>query len=186
MDDKQIIDLYWARSENAISKTAEKYDKYCYYIAFHILYNKEDSEECVNDTYLKAWDVMPPQRPDRLSAFLGKITHNLSLDRYRQYTAKKRGYGQTALVLDELEECVPTADNVENVVDDLALGEILNRFLGSLSTETRKVFMQRYWYLCFIKEIAADFRLSESKVKMTLLRSRNELKTLLEKEGIVL
>lgn len=186
MDDKQIVDLYWARSEDAITKTADKYGKYCHYIAFHILHNEEDSEECVNDTYMKAWDVMPPQRPGRLSVFLGKITRNLSLDRYRQYTAEKRGHGQAELAFDELEECVPASDNVEQVVDDLELAEILDRFLGSLSAETRKIFMRRYWYLCSIREIAADFRLSESKVKMALLRSRNELKALLEKEGIAL
>ena len=186
MDDKQIIELYWARSEDAITKTADKYGKYCHYIAFHILHNEEDSEECVNDAYMKAWDVMPPQRPRRLSTFLGKITRNLSLDRDRQYTAEKRGHGQAKLALDELEECVPASDNVEQVVDDIALAEILDRFLGSLPAETRKIFLRRYWYLCSIKEIATDFRISESKVKMALLRSRNELKTLLEKEGIVL
>ena len=186
MDDKQIVELYWARSENAITKTAEKYGKYCHYIAFHILHNEEDSEECVNDTYLKAWDAIPPQRPSKLSTFLGKITRNLSLDRYRQFTAEKRGCGQATLVLEELEECVPAADNVEQVVDDMVLTDILNNFLGSQPAETRKIFMRRYWYLCSIKEIAADFRMSESKVKMTLLRSRNELKTLLEKEGVVL
>lgn len=184
MDDKQILDLYWARSERAISETADKYGKYCHYIAYSILHNAEDSEECVNETYLKAWGSIPPGRPNRLSTFLGKITRNLSLNRYKQYTAEKRGGGQVALALDELQECVPSADRVEQIVDDLALAEILNRFLASLSVETRKIFMRRYWYLSSVKEIASDFSVSESKVKMALMRSRNELRNLLEREGI--
>ena len=186
MDDKQILDLYWARAENAISETADKYGKYCHFIAYSILRNEEDSEECVSDTYMKAWGSTPPQRPQKLSAFLGKITRNLSLDRLRRHTARKRGCGQAALVLEELQECVPAADNVEQIVDDLALTEALDRFLASLPADTRKVFMRRYWYLCSVKEIAADFGISESKVKMLLLRSRNKLKGLLEREGIEL
>jgi RNA polymerase sigma-70 factor (ECF subfamily) len=186
MDDQQIIDLYWARSENAISETAKKYGKYCHAIAYHILHNDEDSEECVNDTYLNAWEAMPPHRPHRLSAFLGKITRNLSLDRYKRLAAEKRGSGQVPLALNELLECVPTADSTEKVVDDLALTESLNRFLGTLSVDSRKIFLRRYWYLIPVKEIAADFSISESKVKMSLLRSRKELKQFLEKEGITL
>lgn len=186
MDDKQILDLYWARSERAISETADKYGRYCHYIACNILHNAEDSEECVNETWLKAWGTIPPKRPNRLSVFLGKITRNLSLNRYKKYTAEKRGGGQTALALEELQECIPASDRVEQIVDDLVLTEALNRFLASLSAETRKIFMRRYWYLSSVKEIAAEFGMGESKVKMALLRSRNELKNLLEKEGIVL
>lgn len=186
MDDKQILDLYWARSERAISETADKYGRYCHYIAYNILHSAEDSEECVNETWLKAWRAMPPKRPDRLSVFLGKITRNLSLNRYRQYNAEKRGGGQTALALEELQECIPAAGSVEQIVDDLALTEVLNRFLASLPGERRKIFMRRYWYLSSVKEIAEDFGVGESKVKMALLRSRNELKNQLEKEGIVL
>lgn len=186
MDDKPILDLYWARSENAISETANKYGRYCHYIAFNILGSNEDSEECVNDTYLKAWETIPPRRPDRLSAFLGKITRNLSLDRYKYYTANKRGHGQVSVVLDELLECVPQIGSEERMVDDLVLTEALNRFLASLQAEARNIFMRRYWYLSSVKEIAADFHISESKVKMSLSRSLNKLKTLLEKEGIIL
>lgn len=186
MEDNQIIDLYWARSENAITETADKYGKYCHYIAFNILHNTEDSEECVNDTYMKAWGVMPPQRPNRLSTFLGKITRNLSLDKYKRYTTEKRGFGQTALALEELEESLSSPDNVEQIVDGMALTELLNIFLADLSPEARKIFMRRYWYFSSIKEIVADYKISESKVKMSLLRSRNELKYFLEKEGIVL
>jgi RNA polymerase sigma-70 factor (ECF subfamily) len=186
MDDQQIIDLYWARSENAISETAEKYGKYCHTIAYHILHNDEDSEECVNDTYLRAWEAMPPQRPHRLSAFLGKITRNLSLDRYKRLAAEKRGSGQVPLALDELLDCVPTGDSAEKTADDLALTESLNRFLGTLSVDARRIFLRRYWYLTPVKEIAAEASISESKVKMSLLRSRKELKKFLEKEGIAL
>ena len=186
MDDNQIIDLYWARSENAISETADKYGKYCHYIAYNILFNDEDSEECVNDTYLKAWGVIPPQRPNRLSTFLGKITRNLALDRYKYNSREKRGNGQMPLVLDEIAECVSAADNTEHIIDDMVLLDCFNRFLAALPTETCNIFMRRYWFLSSIKEIAADFSISESKVKMTLLRARNELKQLLMKEGIEL
>lgn len=162
MDDKQILDLYWERSEAAISETSKKYGKYCRYIAFNILHNDEDSEECVNDTYLRAWNSIPPNRPSVLKTFLGKITRNLSLDRYELLNAKKRNGGQMPLVFED----------------------ILNRFLSSLSLEQRKIFMRRYWYLSPIKEIATEYGMSESKIKMSLFRSRNELKKLLEKEGI--
>lgn len=110
MEDRQIVDLYWARSENAISETERKYGRYCYYIAYNILHNNEDSEECVNDTYLNAWKAMPNQRPSKLSTFLGKITRNLSLNRWELYNAEKRGSGQIPLALDELHECIPTSN----------------------------------------------------------------------------
>ncbi len=184
MEDSQIVELYWARSERAIPETADKYGRYCFSIAFNVLHNREDCEECVNDTYLHAWNAMPEQRPNKLSAFLGRITRNLALNRLETYTAEKRGAGQAALALDELRECVPTPDCTERVVDDLALAELFNRFLASLTAENRRIFMRRYWYLSPIKEIAAEYGLSESKVKMSLLRSRNTLRLLLEKEGI--
>lgn len=184
MDDHQIVELYWARSEKAISETADKYGRYCHSIAYNILHSKEDSEECVNDTWLSAWNSMPEQRLDKLSAFLGRITRNLSLNRLRSYTAEKRGGGQVPLALDELSECVPANDRIDRIIDDLALAEIFNRFLARLSAEKRKIFMRRYWYLSPVAEIASDYGISESKVKMSLLRSRNALKTLLEKEGV--
>ncbi|WP_031474308.1 RNA polymerase sigma factor [Agathobaculum desmolans] len=186
MDDKQIIDLYWDRSESAISETANKYSKYCNSIAFNILHNNEDSEECVNDTYMRAWAAIPPQCPNRLSTFLGKITRNLALNRYDQYSAAKRGYGQMPLALEELQDCIPSANSVEQTIEDAALVEVINRFLADLPADTRKIFMRRYWYLSPIKEIADDYNFSESKVKMILLRSRNKLKQILEKEDIAL
>lgn len=181
MEDKQIISLYWERSENAISATADKYGRYCHTIAFNILHDYENSEECVNDTYFNAWNTIPPQRPGKLRAFLGKITRNLALNRWGQYHAEKRGGGQVPLVLEELRECVPASG--EQVADELALVEILNQFMGTISAERRKIFMRRYWYMDTIKEIAESYSMGESAVKMALLRSRNELKQLLEKEG---
>jgi len=184
MEDNQIVNLYWARSETAISETADKYGRYCRCIAYNILHNGEDSEECVNDTYLNAWNAMPDRRPNRLSAFLGKITRNLALKRWEWYNAEKRGFGQVPLALDELQECIPSASSEDQIVDDFVLEEIFNRFLDSLPKEKRKIFMRRYWYLSPVAEIAKDYSISESKVKMSLLRSRKALKQVLEKEGI--
>jgi RNA polymerase sigma-70 factor (ECF subfamily) len=186
VDDLQIIDLYWARVEDAISETEKKYGRYCHSIAYHILHNEEDSEECVNDTCLKAWDSIPPRRPSALKLFLGKITRNLSLDRYEQRTAAKRGYGEIPLVLEELRECVPATDDSEHIVEDIALAELFDQFLAGLSVEGRRLFVLRYWHLYSIGEIAAICKLSESKVKMSLMRNRNKLRQLLEKEGITI
>ena len=122
MDDKQILDLYWERSEAAISETSKKYGKYCRYIASNILHNDEDSEECVNDTYLRAWNSIPPNRPSVLKTFLGKITRNLSLDRYELLNAKKRNGGQMSLIFDEIQECIPSLDSTENIVEESSNG----------------------------------------------------------------
>lgn len=186
MEDKQIVDLYWARSENAIKETANKYGSYCQYIAYNILYNVQDVEECVNDTYLKAWESIPPHCPECLSGFLGKITRNIAINRYKHYNAKKRGRGQLVLALEELNESIPAAGSVEEAADEQVVLEVLNAFLKELGVEARKIFMRRYWYLSSVKEIAADYSLGESKVKMSLLRSRKKLKEMLEKEGVYL
>ena len=186
MEDNQIIQLYFDRSEDAISQTAVKYGKYCHTIAYNILHNFEDSEECVNDTYLKAWLAIPPQRPRKLAAFLGKITRNLSIDVYRHYTTEKCGGGEMAIALDELGDCISSLGSTNDHVDEMALVDILNCFLASLSSQHRKIFMRRYWYVSSVKEIADEYGITESKVKMFLLRSRNQLKAILEKEGIAL
>ena len=186
MDDRKIIDLYWRRSETAIDETANKYARYCHSISFNILHDTEDAEECVNDTYLRAWDAMPPHRPNCLAVFLGKITRNLSLDRFRYYAAGKRGFAQAALALDELTECVPSAASVEQTMDDTELAQALNRFLKSLPKQKRVMFVQRYWYLMPIKAVAEHLGQSESQVKSALLRTRNALKSFLEQEGITL
>lgn len=186
MEDKKIVDLYWERSEAAISETQKRYGRYCHYIAYNILFSHEDAEECVNDTYIKAWKAMPPHRPERLSTFLGKITRNTALDRYLRETAKKRTDGRTEIVLDELAQCVPDAKASRCMADELALREAINGFLKSLPAQKRIIFMRRYWYLSSIREIAEDYGLKESNVKVTLLRTRNRFKAYLEKEGIEL
>lgn len=184
MDEKQIIDLYWARSERAIDETARKYGKFCHGIAFNILANHQDSEECVNDTYLQTWNAIPPRRPNKLSAFLGKITRNLALKKYERYAAQKRGGGQVVLALEELSECIPDPNTVERAMDDRMLAEKLNVFLGKLPVESRNLFLRRYWNLSSVKEIAMDCGMTESKVKMSLMRTRGKLRSFLEQEGI--
>lgn len=186
MDDNKIVGLYWERSEQAIAETSTKYGRYCNYIAYNILQNYEDADECVNDTYIKAWHSMPPHRPNRLSTFLGKITRNLSLNRYEKNTAQKRGSGRIPLVLDELQECIPSCSSVEKSIDDIILQDTLNKFLSEMAKKNRIIFMQRYWYIYSIKEIATEHKFSDGKVKMMLLRARNDLKLFLEKEGIEL
>jgi len=186
MDDKQIIDLYWARSESAIIETDKKYGKLCHRIAFHILANLQDSEECVSDTYLKTWSAIPPRRPVKLSTFLGKITRNLALNRYEKYSAGKRGGGEVPVALDELAECIPDPNSVERVVDNRILADMLNRFLEGLPAEARMIFMRRYWEVCSIQEISEIYSISESKVKVSLFRTRGKLRTFLEQEGIAL
>ena len=186
MEDQQIVDLYWARDERAIQETADKYGRYCGAIAYNILHNREDSEECVASAYWRAWKAIPPQRPSLLGVFLGKIVRRLSLDAYRRRGAAKRGGGQLPLALEELEECVPAAGGPQEAVEDRELVELLNRFLAGLPEEGRRIFLGRYWYLRPVREMARELGLGESKVKMSLLRSRQRLRALLEEEGISL
>lgn len=152
MEDEKIVDLYWLRSERAIAETAAKYGPYCHAIAHHILSSREDSEECVNDTYLRAWNSMPQHRPPVLKAFLGRITRNLALNRCKALTARKRSPGQVPLALEELRECIPDT-GAADMAEDLALTEALNRFLAALPALHRKIFLRRYWYLCSVKEL---------------------------------
>lgn len=186
MEDGKILELFWNRSESAIEETSKQFGKYCYSISYRILGSDEDAEECVNDTWLAAWDSIPPQRPNCLSVFLGKITRNLSLNRYRQQKAKKRGQGQAELALAELEDCVPAPNRVEQVVDEMILTAILETFLRSQSQMKRNIFIRRYWYFSTIREIAVDYGISESKATSLLHRMRKELRVYLEQEGIAL
>lgn len=186
MRDSDIVDLYWKRSELAIKETEKKYGRYCYSISYNILQNSEEAKECVNDTYLGAWESMPPNRPSRLSTYLGKITRNLSLNRFKYYSAEKRGLGQTELALVELEDCISSKFSVEQVAEEKMLVQVLETFLWNQKEQKRNMFIRRYWYLQSIKEIARDYRMSESKVTSLLFRVRKELKEYLEKEGIVL
>ena len=178
MDDSKIIELYWGRSEQAISETSKKYGRYCHYIAYSILLNDEDSEECVNDTYLRAWDSIPPQRPNKLQAFLGKITRNLSLNKWEKLSAEKRGAGQPSFILDELLECIPNEEDAAHTVENMVIRDVLDRFLDELPAETRKMFVRRYFYMSPVKEIANEYGLSESKVTVTLFRTRKKLKVI--------
>ncbi len=187
MQDEKIIDLYWARSQQAITETGAKYGRYCRTVAWNILYSDLDAEECVNDTWLHAWNAMPPERPRILKAFLGKITRNLALNRYEKEHAAKRGGGETELCLDELDGILSgSGDDAAAAVDRMALTAALDRFLGDLKKEERQIFLQRYWYMCPVREIAERFGYSESKTKMLLLRLRGKLRVQLEKEGFVL
>ena len=186
MTDKEIIELYWKRDEAAIAATSDIYGNYCYCIAYHILHSKEDADECVNDTWLNACKSIPPQRPHRLSTYLGKITRNLSLNRHKLLTAQKRGMGQVELTLSELEECVPASTDLEQVADEMALVNAIEVFLRAQPRTARNIFVGRYWYLYPIRELASAYQMSESKVVSLLFRMRNKLKLHLEKEGIFL
>ncbi len=183
MEDFEIVNLYWARSEDAIVRTAEKYGGYCRAIACRILSSQEDAQESVNDTYLAAWNAMPPHRPAALQIFLGKITRRLSLKKWRDQTRQKRGGGQTALVLDELAESLPDKSGVEDQILGDELVRALNGFLEDLPETNRRVFLRRYWYFDSIDEISQDFGFSPSKVKSMLHRTREKLRSFLVEEG---
>ena len=184
MEDHQIVALYCQRQTNALAETQKKYGSDLLSIANHILSRYEDSEECVNDTYLAAWNSIPPQKPGVLSTYLGKITRRLALKRHRRNTAQKRGGTEADLSLEELEDCIPAGQSIEDRLDSRTLTHLLDDFLATLPQDRRQVFVCRYWYCESIAEIAQRFSWSESKVKMTLLRTREKLKLHLQKEGI--
>lgn len=181
MDDSKIVELFLSRNEEAIKQTQEKYSRYCDYIASNILSSKEDAEECVNDTLLRAWNSIPPAKPQNLKSYLGTITRNLALDRYDRNTAKKRS--GVELVFEELSECLPDSTG-RDITEELTLKSALNEFLSSIGERKRIIFLQRYWYLSSVKDIAENNGLSENNVKVILLRLRAKLKKFLEKEGI--
>ena len=186
MKDNEIIELYWDRDEAAITATADTYGNYCYSIAYNILCNNEDAEECVNDTWLNAWKSIPPQRPNRLSTYLGKITRNLSLNRYKLLTAQKRGKGQVEIALSELEGCVPAQTDMDQIADEMVLVSAIEAFLFAQPRTERNIFVGRYWYLYSIRDLAVAYHMSESKIVSLLYRMRMKLKLHLEKEGISL
>lgn len=181
MEDEQILDLYWGRSEDAIAESDRKYSSYCYIIAQNILHSPQDAEECVNDTWLRAWNAIPPKRPNRLAVFLGKITRNLAIDRFRKQHTERCGDGQLPMCLDELSECVGDGESFE---DTVLLRDALNRFLETLKPQTRQIFMLRYWYMLPIHEIAERMQMREGAVKMSLQRTRTALHNYLEQEEI--
>lgn len=184
MDDSMIIDLYWTRSQQAIAESERKYGAYCRTVAQNILARAEDAEECVNDTWLRAWNAIPPQRPNSLQAFFGKLTRNLSLDRWRRDRAQKRGGSQVELALDELEDCLSARDRVDETLNAQITARFISDFVRDLPQQDRLLFIRRYWYLDDIQTLAKTVGMGQSQVKSRLHRIRLRLKTELEKEGV--
>ncbi|MBQ4122084.1 MAG: sigma-70 family RNA polymerase sigma factor [Clostridia bacterium] len=185
MKDDQIVALFWERSQDAITESEAKYGNYCHAIAYNILSLREDAEECVNDTWLAAWQSIPPQKPKLLSSFFGKITRNLAIDRLSFVLAKKRK-GQALTLLEELAETLPSHASEDVMVDEILLKDSLNSFLRTLPQETRNIFLQRYFYCRDVKAIAEEFSLPENNVSVILYRTRKALKTYLEERGVAL
>ena len=185
MEDSQIVSLYWERNEQALAETAAKYGNYCFSIAYNILSSREDADESVNDTYMSAWERIPPHKPAVLSAFLGKLTRRISLNKWRNRTRQKRGGGEVALALDELAGCIPGSADVSHHVEQKELRAAIVSFLNTLPCIERDVFVCRYWYLADIRKISQVFGYTESKVKSMLHRTRIKLRTHLKEEGLV-
>ena len=183
MEDSQIIELYWQKNADAISETANKYGAYCFMIAQNILHNIEDSEECVNDTWLHAWNVIPPQRPNMFRMFLAKITRNLSLDRFHIRNAEKRGGGEMSLVLDELAECLAGETDLEAAYEGKELEQCIRQFVRALPERDGNVFVRRYFFVEPVVAIAKRYHLTENNVMVILSRIRKKLKLELIKEG---
>ena len=184
MDDSRIVALFLARDEAAITHTDRKYGPYCRTISFNILEDRHDAEECTNDTYLQAWNTIPPQRPHSLQAYLGRIVRNLSLNKRRAKQAQKRGGEGYAAAYEELEQMVSSPSSVEESVDELVLRDLIERFLDEQTEQNRRIFIARYWYFESVHSIASKLDISQSLVKTTLLRMRNALREHLEREGV--
>ena len=182
MDDQAIVELYWNRSEHALSETSAKYGKYCYSIAYNILENSEDADESVNDTYLAAWNTIPPQKPNPLRTYLCKLTRNISVTRYHSNTAQKRN-SHYDLALDELESCLCSNNTTESQVLAKELSHLLDRFLSDLDCHSRVMFIRRYWYAESVNQIAKDFAMRPNSVSVQLSRIRGKLRKFLTKEG---
>ena len=185
MDDVNIVELFWNRDESAVGEAERKYKRYCMSIALGILGDTRDSEDCVNDTFLAAWGSIPPKKPENLKTYLAKLVRNISVNRYVMYNAEKRGKGGVEVSLDELEGCIPSYDNTEATLDSMVLSGLFDRFLGTLKREARIMFVQKYWFFRSVSEIAKDLAVSESKVKSTLMRTRESLLRFFEKEGYI-
>ena len=183
MQDEKIIELFSERSENALKETENKYGRYLYKIAFGILNDKSDSEESVNDTYLAAWNSIPPHKPQKLSAYLGKLTRRISIDIFRRKSSQRRGGSQYELSLNELEDCIKAASTVEDDMESKEMGEAISRFLKTLSKENRCLFVERYFFCNSLKNSARKLGISEGKAKSSLYRTRLLLRDYLMKEG---
>ena len=184
MEDVQIIDLYWRRDEEAIRATDAKYGSFCHRLAMNILHSFQDSEECVSDTYGRCWDTMPPQRPGILSAFFGKLTRNLSLDRWRRNKAAKRGGSQVEVALHELEDCLPDRRSPDEELEAGETAALISAFLRRQSEADRALFVRRYFHLEPLDSLARQFGMSMGQVKSKLHRMRGRLKQELEREGV--
>ena len=183
MEDSKIVELYWQKNADAIKETDSKYGAYCFAIADNILHNKEDSEECVNDTWLNAWNAMPPHKPTKLQMFLAKITRNLSFNRFNARSAEKRGGGEIVLVLDELAECLAGESDVESEYEARELGQCIRMFVRALPERDGNVFVRRYFFTEPVAKIAKRYGLTDNNVMVILSRTRKKLKTHLIKEG---
>ena len=183
MEDNQIVELYFQRNADAIKETDSKYGSYCFAIADNILHNREDSEECVNDTWLSAWNAMPPQRPNMLRMFLAKITRNLSFNRFNVRSAEKRGGGEIHLVLDELAECIANESDTENEYLAKELEQCIKLFVRGLPEREGNVFVRRYFFTESVSTIAKRYSMTDNNVMVSLSRTRKKLKAHLEKEG---
>lgn len=183
MKDEEIVRLYLQRDENALTITANQYRDYCTSIAYGILRDHREAEEIVNDALLKLWNTIPPEKPNPLKGFLGRITRQLSINRYEYAAAKKRGGGAYQVAMEELEQCLGDGECSDNWEDMMGLREAMNGFLRTLPDRTRSIFLQRYWYFCTVKEIAREHAIGEGAVKMLLLRTRNKMKEYLQQEG---
>ncbi len=185
MEDRKIIELYFARDERAIRETDEKYGRLCFSIAKDILESRQDAEECVNDTYLGLWNSIPPERPENLTAYIGKITRNLGLKRLRFNSAQKRSEG-LRLSFCELEEILPDSSYAPGRLEHEDVGRLISRFLKTRPESERRVFLRKYWFFDSVADISAMFGFSESKVKSMLFHTRKKLREYLEKEGVSL
>ena len=184
MEDREIVELYWQRSEEAIPETTAKFGGYCRTIAYNILANAQDAEECVNDTWLKAWNSMPTNRPTLLAPYLGKLTRWISLTRLRERGSLKRGGGELALALDELAEVIPDGSDIQHQLELKELSDAMRRFLDTLEEAESQMFLSRYWYMASVGEIAEKFGFTRSKTASQLRRTRGKLLKYLTEEGL--
>lgn len=185
MEDEKIIGLYWERNEDAITETSSKYGKLLFRIASNILLNREDSEECVNDTYFGLWNVIPKERPSPFSVFASRITRNLALKKYEYFSAAKRN-PEAVCSFEELGDCVSGREYVENEVENRRIEQLIDTFLWELGEEKRNIFLRRYWYFDSIEAICKRTGYSQSKIKSMLFYTRQKLRNYLESEGIEL
>ena len=185
MDDKQIIELYFERNEQAIKETQTKYGAFCHRIAMNVLGIHEDAEECVNDTYYSVWKQIPPTVPEVFKVYLGRITRNLSISRFRAMRAKKR-YSSMEIMLSELNDCVPSSSNVEQTIEVMQLSDYISEWLDSLPEEDCALFVRRYWFGDEVQELAKKCGITAAKMAQRMLRLRKSLKAALEQKGVAL